>query len=172
MSPLADVVAVAMLGVTAGTYVNGVLVLLPAQRRLAARSYIEQEQANTALGTTRYRALIVATTCVQLAALHSQPDARPRILTATSILTVGVTTALVTVRRVVPINVAIRGWDPGNPPSDWSAVRTRWHQLHAVRTAGFTLALVLQIFAATDVSPRMFVPTRQFRPRRRTARRG
>lgn len=70
-----------------------------------------------------------------------------RILTAASILTIIAITAGITVRHVVPINARMHYWDPANPPVDWAAVRDRWYHLHHLRTAGFALALILQLLA-------------------------
>jgi hypothetical protein len=57
-------IAVALL---AGSYFSGVYVIVPAQRRLSASSYIEVEQANTRLGTIRFRILVFATMLMQVA---------------------------------------------------------------------------------------------------------
>lgn len=153
MASLFALIAVAMVGVTLGTYLNGVLVLLPGQRRLSARSYIEQEQANTALGTMRYRILIAATITPQLLAAVFAAGTLSRILIFGSILTIIATTALVTVGKVVPINATVHRWDPADPPAEWTSVRDRWHRLHTLRTAGFALALVLPVIAAQPLLP-------------------
>lgn len=65
MTSLAAGLATAIVAIMFGTYLDGVMVLLPSQRQLSARSYIEQEQANTTLGTIRYRVLIAVTMATQ-----------------------------------------------------------------------------------------------------------
>jgi len=142
--------AVIAVGVIAGCYLDGSLVLIPAQRRLSAAAYIEVEQANTALGTIRYRPLLAITVFIQILLLSvgRRPASPLFLLTLLTLLTLLLqigATALITVRQVVPINAAVHRWDPHAPARDWDRVRDRWHHLHHRRTALVTIAMLAQV---------------------------
>jgi hypothetical protein len=53
--------------------------------------------------------------------------------------------AVLALRRNVPINDAMDGWDPAHPPADWADLRRRWRAAFAVRqlvlVAGFASLL-------------------------------
>lgn len=140
--------ALALLAVTvvAGCYLDGSLVLVPAQRRLSGRAYVEAEQANTALGTIRYRVLLgvaLLSQLVLLAAVH-RLDSPLFVFTLASAVLLVAATVFITVRRVVPINRLVHTWSASQPPADWTVVRDRWHRLHYYRTGFVVIAMLLQ----------------------------
>lgn len=69
-----QMIVLVLVALLAGCYFNEFLVLLPAQKQLSASSYIEIEQANTRLGTIRYRLLIFTTLLSQLLLLTHDVD--------------------------------------------------------------------------------------------------
>ena len=142
--------AVVAVGIVAGCYVDGALVLAPAQRRLSGRTYVEVEQTVTALGSHRYRVLLAAAVLTQIALLAADHHpASPRfLLTLASLVLLLGTTALITVRQVVPINLTVHGWDVRDPPPGWDRVRDTWRRLHRRRTALVVLAFFAQVAAA------------------------
>ncbi len=147
-SAFAPVVAVTMVAVVLGTYLNGILVLLPSQQRLTARSYIEQEQANTAArdspvprpdryddrGPAAFRTSCDwhdRTPVHRLEHPHRHRDHRA-------------------CHRLEgrPDQRHRASMGRGELTPDWASVRDRWHRLQALRTAGLAVALALQMIAA------------------------
>jgi uncharacterized membrane protein len=56
----------------------------------------------------------------------------------------------------VPINLEVLNtWSMQNPPLNWAAVRDRWDQAHAFRTAMMMLAFVCQILGVLLSKPRI-----------------
>jgi len=51
----------------------------------------------------------------------------------------------------IPINNRLMTWNTAAPPSDWSAVWSRWEQIHTIRTV-----LGIVAFAAELVALRVF----------------
>ena len=143
-----QMVVLVLVALLAGCYFDGLLVLLPAQKQLSANSYIEVEQANTRLGTIRYRLLIFVTLFSQLLLLlviHNWSALLFQATIVSMLLILGAT--LVTIRLVVPINRQVHTWSIQEPPAEWSCVRARWHRYHTWRTWLVLLAMLLQ-FAA------------------------
>ncbi len=147
-------VATVLLSLLAGSYFNGPLILLPAQRQLSPSAYIEAERANTSLGTIRFRVLIAATLAAQLTLLAASgfQSRRSFYFTAGSILLILAAT-FITVRFVVPINAAIHTWNPALPPANWQVYRDSWHRYHLQRTVLMILALVAQLAAVLRSAP-------------------
>lgn len=141
--------ALLAVAVVAGCYLDGSLVLVPAQRRLSGPAYVEVEQANTALGTIRYRVLLAIALLSQivLLAVDHQPSSPLFLLTVASAAVLVGATVFITILRVVPINQTVHGWHAATPPPEWMAVRARWHRLHHRRTALVGLALLAQTIA-------------------------
>ena len=138
-------IAVALL---AGSYFSGAYVIVPAQRRLSASSYIEVEQANTSLGTIRFRILVFATMLMQVALMAQlRPAAGAEFLLTTLGFLLVVAATVITVRWVVPINVTIHNWSFLTPPADWQAFRQKWAKYHLARTVLVCVALVAQTLA-------------------------
>jgi predicted small lipoprotein YifL len=143
-----QMVVLLLVALLAGCYFNGLLVLLPAQKQLSASSYIEIEQANTRLGTIRYRLLIVVTLFAQLLLLLVIHNWSALLFQATVVSMLFILCAtLVTVRLVVPLNRRVHIWSIQEPPAEWSRVRALWHRYHTWRTWLVLLAMLLQ-FAA------------------------
>lgn len=137
-----------MVGLLAGSYFSGAYVIVPAQRHLSASSYIEVEQANTRLGTIRFRVLVFATMLLQVALMV---QLRPRsgmefLFTVAGFLLV-VTATVITVRWVVPINAVIHSWNSLAPPADWQSLREKWAEYHLARTIFVCAALMAQTLA-------------------------
>ncbi|WP_104091485.1 DUF1772 domain-containing protein [Arthrobacter sp. GMC3] len=146
------ILALATMGILTGAYVDGALVLVPAQNRLSASAYTESEQANTALGTIRYRILVFATigTGALLAITFAAHPAQ-LTLSVLAIILVVAATAL-TIARVVPINKKVHIWAASAPPSDWADTRRKWHRFHYIRTAMVLTAMLLQLFAVVAIT--------------------
>lgn len=122
--------------------------LIPAQKQLSASSYTEVEQANTRLGTIRYRVLIYATVLSQLCLLLFVHDISTKLFQLTFLsllLVVGAT--IMTVFLVVPINRHVHTWSIQAPPATWKETRNLWHRYHYLRTALVLLAMILQFLA-------------------------
>ena len=51
----------------------------------------------------------------------------------------------------IPINNRLMTWNPAAPPSDLSAVWSRWEQIHSIRTV-----LAIVAFAAEVIALRAF----------------
>ncbi|WP_054012837.1 anthrone oxygenase family protein [Arthrobacter sp. ERGS1:01] len=145
--------ALATMGILAGAYVDGALVLVPAQNRLSASAYIESEQANTALGTIRYRILVFA--AIGTGTLLAISFATQPAQFALSILAIALIAAatVLTIARVVPINRTVHNWEAGAPPSNWADIRRQWHRLHYIRTAMVLAAMLLQLAAVVGALP-------------------
>jgi hypothetical protein len=143
-----ELVVLILMALLAGCYFDGILVLLPAQDKLSASSYIEVEQANTRLGTIRYRVLIFATLLVQLLFLLTIEHWRSFLFASTLVsMLLIVCATVITVRRVVPINRYIHSWSAQQPPTGWANTRTLWHRYHIWRTALVLLAMLVQFSA-------------------------
>lgn len=132
-------------GLLSGSYADGALILIPAQKALSAGAYVEVAQANTRLGTVRYRALVFVSI---LLGTISSVLLIPQPLWSTAnglavVLTVLAT--VLTVTRVVPINRRIHTWRPDQPPHDWQMYRNAWHHFHYIRTSLVMAAFALQI---------------------------
>lgn len=146
-----DAAAVVLMGLLAGCYLDGSLVVAPAGRRLPASTWVRVEQATTAVGSVRYRVLLATVVIADLADLAALVLGDPTV-TAVSLHVGGLvlvvaTTVLVTVRRVVPINALVHTWSADDPPPAWHEMRDRWRHLHHVRTVGMVLAFVVQVVA-------------------------
>lgn len=138
-------IAVALL---AGSYFSGAYVIVPAQRTLSASSYIEVEQANTRLGTVRFRILVFATMLLQVALMvQLRPAAGMEFFLTLIGFILVVAATVMTVRWVVPINAKVHSWSSLAPPADWQILRQKWAQLHLVRTVLTCVALIVQILA-------------------------
>lgn len=146
---ISKALALLAVAILAGCYLDGSLVLVPAQRRLSGPAYAEVEQANTALGTIRYRLLLGLALLgqIMLLAVDHRPASPLFLLTLASGAVLIGTTVFITVLRVVPINRTVHTWRAVRPPADWAAVRDHWHRLHHRRTALVVLALVVQTAA-------------------------
>jgi hypothetical protein len=138
-------IAVALL---AGSYFSGAYVIVPAQRHLSASAYVEVEQANTRLGTIRFRVLVFATMLLQIALIIQLRSATGMefLLTVSGFLLV-VAATVITVRWVVPINATIHSWNFLTPPEDWQTLRQKWAGYHLARTVLVCIALLAQALA-------------------------
>jgi len=144
--------ALATMGILTGAYVDGALVLVPAQNRLSASAYTESEQANTALGTIRYRILVFATigAGALLAITFTDHPVQLALSLLATALVAGAT--ILTVMCVVPINRKVHTWAVSAPPSNWTDTRRTWHRLHYIRTAMVLTAMLLQLFAVVAIA--------------------
>jgi hypothetical protein len=143
-----QVLVMILIALLAGCYFDGLLVLLPAQNQLSASSYIEVEQANTRVGTIRYRILVFASILSQLSLLLFSHNLQSGLfwLSLLSMLLV-IAGLLITVLRVVPINRQVHTWSPQVPPPHWQDIRHQWHVYHAWRTGLVLIAMLAQFFA-------------------------
>jgi Domain of unknown function (DUF1772) len=143
-----QIVVLVLVALLAGCYFDGLLVLLPAQNQLSASCYIEVEQANTRLGTIRYRLLIFVTLFAQLLLLLVMRKWHMLLFQSTFVsMLLIVCATLITVRLVVPINRRVHTWSIQEPPAEWSRTRAQWHRYHAWRTWLVLLAMLLQFTA-------------------------
>ena len=53
----------------------------------------------------------------------------------------------------IPINNRLVTWNPAAPPADWSAMWSRWEQIHSIRTV-----LAIVAFAAEVIALRISTP--------------
>jgi len=143
-----QILVLVLVALLAGCYFDGLLVLLPAQKQLSASSYIEVEQANTRLGTIRYRVLVFACIFSQGALLLFSHNTRS-ILFWFSLLSLLLVLAglCITMLLVVPINRQVHTWHQQAPPTCWQVIRQRWHTYHAWRTIMVLAAMLVQFLA-------------------------
>jgi hypothetical protein len=145
---LLELIVLVLVALLAGCHFDGFLVLLPAQNRLSASSYVEVEQANTHIGTIRYRLLIFTTLLAQLFLLLLIHNLSIFLFQATlGSMFLIVCATFITIRLVVPINRRVHTWSIQHPPIEWSRTRVRWHRYHTWRTGLVILAMLLQFIA-------------------------
>ena len=143
-----EFIVLVLVALLAGCYFDGLFVLLPAQNRLSASSYVEVEQANTRIGTIRYRLLIFITLFAQLLLLLIIHNLSTFLFQATLVsMLLIVCATLITIRLVVPINRQVHTWSVQQPPAEWSHKRALWHRYHTWRTGLVLLAMLLQFTA-------------------------
>lgn len=148
MLNITRVLVMIALALLAGSYFSGAYVIVPAQRHLSASAYVEVEQANTRLGTIRFRILVFATMLLQIALIvQLRPLAGMEFLLTVAGFILVVAATAITVRCVVPINATINSWNFLSPPADWQALRRQWAGYHLARTVLVCLALLAQIIA-------------------------
>jgi hypothetical protein len=102
---------------------------------LSAPAYIELRQRINAVMNVRLVPLYVATLASTLALAWSAFAHGERLL-ATAALAAAtglIADAVLAVRRNVPINTRMDGWDPASPPADWEAQRAQWTAAFATR---------------------------------------
>ena len=119
----------------------------PAMAQLDAATYVTTQQAinrvvrNAGFGAAFFGAALLPWT---VAALALWAGARRHALGWAAVaLAYGVAVVGVTSGINVPINEALAGWNPQQPPPDWQAVRARWNQANAWRAWA-----ALAVFAA------------------------
>lgn len=143
-----EMIVLVLVALLTGCYFDGFLVLLPAQKQLSVGSYIEVEQANTRIGTIRYRFLIFITLFAQLFLLFAIHNWRSLLFQSTLIsMLLIICATLITIRLVVPINRQVHTWSAQQPPAEWSRKRALWHRYHTWRTGLVLLAMLLQFSA-------------------------
>jgi hypothetical protein len=143
-----QILVLVLIALLAGCYFDGLLVLLPAQNQLSASSYIEVEQANTRLGTIRYRALVFASVLSQGALLLFSHNTHSILFWFTFISLLLVLAGLcITVLLVVPINKQVHTWSRQAPPPQWQEIRHLWHTYHTWRTILVLAAMFVQFLA-------------------------
>jgi uncharacterized membrane protein len=84
---------------------------------------------------------------VTLFSLRRQPRSLAFLLTFAAWLIFFVGAFLVTIILNVPINTAITGWSPANPPADWVSYRDQWGALSYIRTPVSAVSFILHMTA-------------------------
>lgn len=135
------------LGLMAGFFFAFAIDVGPAMAQLDAATYVTTQQAinrvvrNAGFGAAFFGAALLPWT---VAALALWAGARRHALGWAAVaLAYGVAVVGVTSGINVPINEALAGWNPQQPPPDWQAVRARWNQANAWRAWA-----ALAVFAA------------------------
>jgi uncharacterized membrane protein len=133
VSQLASTVLV---GVVAGIFVATQLGQVRVQRTLAARDFtLVKHSFEIALGRIM-PALVVAagfSLVVALALAITATDLVVLLLTMAA-LALWIAVVIVTLVFNAPVNAQAARWHPDSPPTDWEALRARWHLGQTIRT--------------------------------------
>jgi uncharacterized membrane protein len=135
----ARTVATAMLGLYAG----GVFftVLAPSVGRLPASAYVPYWQAlNIDYGRAMPPFLLTCLASLIATAALSYGRGWPVFTLSVIAVLLVITTIILTVTQLEPINRVVDTWSPDRPPTDWATQRQRWLTLHTVRTIVAMLA--------------------------------
>ena len=140
----ASLVAVVLLGTSAGVHVCGLVALNPALRELEAPAYVAVKQS----ADRHFPALMQPLTVAGLIALLAQAvlgllDGRAVVA---ALATTGLLAALVALFAVLwgdlPINKRMAGWQGDEPPADWRTWQVRWEGYFRLRTACTAVAFL------------------------------
>lgn len=148
------ILALVFVGLVAGGWMMGSMLVVPAQKRLNAQQYTAVEQANTSFGA-RYFPVLVITSIILLSVLTYllRADKSQMIVVGASLALMVVALGF-TGSRIVPINKKIDTWSVQTPPSDWQTVRDSWHTNHRIRTGIAFVAFLLLSVAIVQDSPK------------------
>lgn len=128
-------------GLNAGILVSGLLEGFYL-REVGLSAYLQMHQPRDALFRRMMPPLLLAlmACCLGLFALTFGTGRGWLALLAFAVVLADV---LVTVRLMVPLNVALQGYDARQPPPEGEQLRRRWSALHPLRTVLGGLAFVL-----------------------------
>ena len=141
---LASLVAVVLLGTSAGVHVCGAAALNPALRTLDAPTYVAVKQS----ADRHFPALMKPLTLAGLLALLAQTllGALTGTVAVALLAGTGLFAALVALSAVLlgdlPINERMAGWDGDAPPGDWRAWQGRWERYFVLRTVATAVAFL------------------------------
>ncbi|HEX8498410.1 MAG TPA: hypothetical protein VF661_14540 [Actinomycetales bacterium] len=150
----ASLVAVVLLGTSAGVHVCGAAALNPALRALDAPAYVAVKQS----ADRCFPVLMKPLTLAGLAALLLQGvlaglTGRADVAALAAVGLLAATAALVAVLRGdLPINERMAGWTSAQPPTDWQTWRNRWERYFLARTLA-TVTAFLAALAGLAVLP-------------------
>ena len=140
-----SLLAVVLLGTSAGVHVCGAAALNPALRALDAAAYVAVKQS----ADRCFPALMKLLLQTVLGGLEGRAD-------VTALAAVGLLAAVVALAAVLrgdlPINQRMAGWASEQPPADWRTWRARWEQYFLARTLA-TGAAFLATLASLAVLP-------------------
>ncbi len=141
---MVGVVALVLVAALAGVHLAGTVGMNPALRSLDAHCYVTMKQAADVAFPRLAKPLLLGGLIVTAAAIAVAPSTAGTGVVA---LLVGafalLVVALVAVLRGdLPINRAMAGWDPLDPPAGWDGARARWEYFFSLRTATTVLATV------------------------------
>lgn len=135
------------LGLMAGFFFAFAIDVAPAMTQLDAAGYISTQQTiNRAVRNAGFGAAFFGSAVLPwvVAALALWAGARRRALGWAAVgLAYGAAVVGITAGINVPINEALAGWNPQQPPSDWQAARDHWNQANTWRAWA-----ALAVFAA------------------------
>ena len=138
-----------------GLYAGGVLftVLAPSLADLPGPAYVRYWQAlNDDYGRTMPVLLLTAIVCTLVAAVLSR--GRGGLVLGLSVLALLllVSTVVLTLTQMEPLNRLADSWNPDHLPADWSETQKSWLSWHAVRTA-VGMAAFASLLAAQTLDP-------------------
>jgi hypothetical protein len=144
-----SLLAVVLLGTSAGVHVGGLAALNPALRALDARTSIAVKQSTDRHFPSFTRPLTLAGLVALLAqTLLGGLYGRVGVAVLAGLGLVAALVALVAVLRGdLPINRQMAGWSPGDPPADWRTWRARWERDFLVRTISTAVAFLAAVAA-------------------------
>lgn len=149
LSLAVSVIAVILLGISAGVHLGGIGALNPALRALDAATYTAAKQSLDQhfpglMKPLTLAGLLALLLQVVLAGVAAQPVAAG--LAALALLA-AVSALVAVLRGDLPINAAMATWDRAAPPGDWSSWRERWERYFRVRTVATSVAFLAALAA-------------------------
>lgn len=120
-------------GLNAGVLVSGVLERIHMQP-VGLSAYLQFHQPRDQLMRRVMPPLLLTllAACALYGLVGPSGPSRWLVWVAVGLVVVDI---VLTVRLMVPLNVALQGFDALNPPAHAQGVRERWYALHPVRTA-------------------------------------
>lgn len=145
MLGLATFVTLVLFALVASQPLFYLFVLTSAADALSGPAYVELRQRVNAVMNVRLLPLDAATLASTGLVAWLAFARAERLLAATALAALAglVVDASLAVRRNVPINAQMDGWDPASPPADWEAQRTRWREAFATRQAVLPAAFAI-----------------------------
>lgn len=142
-----SVLAVALLGTSAGIHVCGIAALNPALRALDGPAYLAVKQSTDRHFPALMRPLTLAGIGALLgSAFVAAVDGRGTVAALAAIGSVAALIALVAVLRGdLPINARMAGWAGDRLPADWRTWQARWEQYFRVRTVATVVAFLAAV---------------------------
>ena len=145
----ASLLAVVLLGTSAGVHVGGVAALDAALRALEPPAYVAVKQAADRCFPPFMKPLTLAGLGALLAlTVLGALDGRTAVAALAGLGLLAAVSALVAlVRGDLPINERMAGWAPDDVPADWASWRSRWERYFLLRTIGTVVAFLAAVAA-------------------------
>ena len=152
----AEWLALLPLGLMAGFFFAFAIDVAPAMTQLDASGYIGTQQAiNRAVRHPAFGAAFFGSAALPwiVAALALWTGERVRALGWALVgLGYGAGVVGITAGINLPINEALAGWNPQQPPADWQAARDRWNEANNVRAWASALCFAAAAWLGTQAS--------------------